>query len=476
MPFRRVQTMIFNDQELQCSNVILSEAKDLRWRHTERLGWRSFASLRMTWPVLIGKVHCLLACIFLLTACNGGVDATNITPLKTPIPSMAAGEPILPHSQVFLHDAPLPSQADAQYDSSAWTLAGFDNAATHAVTLQGCCETPPIPAWFQSLGTPLLDAPVISHGLVYLLASDGFLHVLRASDGAEQWRVPVGGDMSADGVAIGGGILYLAQDGHYLAALDAQHGKLLWRFDAGDVVRGSPVVIGPDVLVASGGNSLYCLDARTGQEYWAFHSEDTLAQFWPTRGVPAVANNLVYVALGASNEFNALQLKTGRKVWEVNLHERITGGPVLDMALGLVYLVTWSGKVVALDMHTGALRWRYALATGSESSPALDQEAGALSVGDYGGSLYALNARTGGLRWRVDMGSAINTTPLVLRTAQQSWLIVAAQGGTLSLFDAANARREASWQLGELRASPVVAQGMLFQASLSDLGLFAIRL
>ncbi len=419
----------------------------------------------------------LVACVFLLAACNGGTSAVSSAPVKSPLPSTAAGEPILPHSQIFLRAAPLPAPADMRYDSSAWTLAGFDNAATHAVTLQGCCNgTPPAPAWFQSLGVPLLVAPIISNGLIYVLAADGYLHVLRASDGAEQWRVPVGGDMSSDGLTIGNGILYLAEDGHYLAALDAQHGKQLWRFDTGDVVRGAPVAIGPDVLVSGGGNSLYCLDARTGREYWAFHSEDTLAQFWPTRGVPAVADKLVYVALGASDEFNVLQLKTGRKVWEVNLHERMMGGPLLDVTVGLVYIVTWSGKVVALDMQTGALRWRYALAAGSESSPALDVQTGTLYVGDYGGSLYALNAQNGGLRWRLDMGSAINTTPLVLRTTKHTWLAVAEQVGTLALLDAATGKRESSWQLGELRASPVVAQGMLYQASLGDLGIFAIRI
>ncbi len=182
------------------------------------------------------------------------------------------------------------------------------------------------------------------------------------------------------------------------------------------------------------------------------------------------------MALGASNEFNVLQLKTGRKVWEVNLHERMTGGPVLDLTLGLVYLVTWSGKVVALDMHTGALRWRYALAAGSESSPALDVQTETLYIGDYGGSLYALDTQNGGLRWRMDMGSAITTQPLVLRAMKHTWLAVAGQVGTLALLDAATGKRESSWQLGELRASPVVAQSVLYQASLGDLGIFAIRL
>src|SRR6266567_3571139 len=216
------------------------------------------------------------ALMVILSACdaNPGVPATLNK--RTPTVSTAAGEPILPHSQIFLHDAPLPTAADLRFDSRNWTLAGFDN------------------------------------GLIYLVASDGYLHVLSTQNGAEQWRVPVGGELTADGLALSNGLIYLARDGHYIAALDVTNGQERWRFDTVGVVRGTPLVVGHDLLVSSGANTLFCLDALTGQEYWAFHSEDTLAQYWPTRGAPAVADNLVYVALGASTEFNALSMRTGR--------------------------------------------------------------------------------------------------------------------------------------------------------------------
>ncbi len=416
------------------------------------------------------------ALMVILSACdaNPGVPATLNK--RTPTVSTAAGEPILPHSQIFLHDAPLPTAADLRFDSRNWTLAGFDNAATRFVSLPACCDAHPAPLWYQSLGAPVLESPVINNGLIYLVASDGYLHVLSTQNGAEQWRVPVGGELTADGLALSNGLIYLARDGHYIAALDVTNGQERWRFDTVGVVRGTPLVVGHDLLVSSGANTLFCLDALTGQEYWAFHSEDTLAQYWPTRGAPAVADNLVYVALGASTEFNALSLRTGRKVWEVNLHERMTGGPLLDTALGMVYVVTWSGKMLALDMHTGSTRWEIQLASGSQSSPALDEQSGTLYIGDYTGILSGLDAATGEMRWRVAMGSSIDAAPLVVRTTTQTWLVIAAQGGVCALLDARTGKQFASWKPGELRASPVVAQGILYQASLGDQGLFAFRL
>src|SRR5712691_6436490 len=325
----------------------------------------------------------MLALAAILAACASTPPSPVVIPIKTPVATLAAGEPILPHSQVLLHAAPLPLAADYHVDRNNWTLAGYDTAATRDVALPDCCSTSPAPLWFQSLGTPLLEPPLESSGLLYLLASDGYLHVLNARNGAEQWRVAVGGELTSSGLALGHGLLYLAYEGHYLAALDARSGQARWRYDTVGSVRGVPLVIGQEVLVSSGANSLICLDALTGEEYWAFHSEDTLAQFWPTRTMPVVANNTVYVALGASTEFNALNLRTGRKMWEVNLHQRMTGGPLLDVALGVVYVVTWSGKVVALDMRSSAARWHYQMASGSQASPALDQQAGELYTGDY---------------------------------------------------------------------------------------------
>ncbi|HET9999668.1 MAG TPA: PQQ-binding-like beta-propeller repeat protein [Ktedonobacteraceae bacterium] len=419
---------------------------------------------------------CIFALAVMLASCSSTSPAPVVVSIKAPPATLAAGEPILPYSQILLHDAPLPLAADYRVDRNSWTLANYDTSATRAVTMPDCCSASPAPLWFLSLGTPLLTSPLESDGLLYLLASDGYLYVLNAQSGAEQWRVAVGGQLTSDGLALGHGLLYLAFDGHYLVALDARSGQVRWRYDTVGNVRGIPLVIGREVLVSSGANSVFCLDALTGEEYWAFHSEDALAQFWPTRSMPIVANNTVYVALGASTEFNALSLRTGRKQWEANLHERMTGGPLLDTAQGLVYLVTWSGKVVAFDMHSGALRWQYQMAGASQASLALDSRADVLYTGDYNGDLYALDAATGQPRWHISAGSSINTAPLVLQTSQQTWLALATQGGQLQLFDALTGQQKAVWKLGELRASPVAAQGVLYQASLGDRGIFAFRL
>src|SRR5437588_2091868 len=415
------------------------------------------------------------ALIIILSACSPNPFSQPAVVHKTPAPAMAGGEPVLPHSQIHFHDAPVP--ANLSLTGGDWTLAGRDNAATRSVTLSSCCSTrAPAPLWFHSLGTPLLDAPVIGNNSIYQLASDGYLHMLDIQSGEERWRVLVGGALAANGLALGHGMVYLALAGHFIAALDAHNGQERWRFDTVGVVRAAPLVVGHVLLVASGANSLFCLDALTGEEYWVFHSEDALTEFWPTRTVPVVAGGLVYVALGAANEFNALSIRTGRKVWEVNVHERMTGGPMLNAALGLVYIVTWSGRIVAIDAHSGSKRWDFHISGGSESSPALSLRLDMLYLGSFAGYLYALDASTGRLNWRMPVGSAISASPMGVPVAVQDWVVAASQDGNCLILDARSGKQLRTWKLGELRAAPVAANGVLYQASLGDQGLFAIRL
>ncbi len=422
---------------------------------------------------------CFLLCLLvvLLTACNSAPVTQSKIIHQTPTPVLAGGEPVLPHSQIFFQEAPLPTQIDLHFSNDTWTVAGHDAAATRTVEIPACCnDVTPAPLWYHSLNTPVLFAPVIDNGRVYLLASDGYLHVLNALGGAEEWRVPVGGELTSNGLAVAHGLIYLALAGHSITALDASNGQERWHFDTGGLVRAAPLVVGRDLLVTSGANSLWCLDALTGAKYWVFHSEDTLAEFWPTRTTPAVSSGLVYVALGASNEFDALSLRTGRKVWEVSLRERMTGGPMIDESSGLVYIVTWSGRVVALDAHSGEMHWDMHLVGGSETSPALSKEQNLLYLGSFDGSFYALDARTGQAQWQIHVGSPVTASPVMVQGAGQRWIIVATQGGTCLILDSGSGKLLHSWNLGEIHAEPVVAQGVLYQASLGDQGLFAFRL
>ena len=156
---------------------------------------------------------------------------------------------------------------------------------------------------------------------------------------------------------------------------------------------------------------------------------------------------------------------------------------------GTIYIGCNTGIFYALNETNAAVEWTQMLGyvtkktcaargISSTASVAIDPANGKPTVYVAGGDgyLYALDAATGQAHWHIPVGSSLNTAPLVLQTLRQTWLALAAQDGQLQLLDAHSGQQLAAWKLGELRASPVAAQGVLYQASLGDRGIFAFQL
>src|SRR5437588_4159870 len=80
----------------------------------------------------------LLSCI--VAACSAPATTQPALKRATPTLAVAGAEPVLPNSQIFFHDAPLPTQADFQAGAGAWTLAGHDSDATRSVAFPTCCS------------------------------------------------------------------------------------------------------------------------------------------------------------------------------------------------------------------------------------------------------------------------------------------------------------------------------------------------
>ena len=418
-----------------------------------------------------------LLVLLILSGCSAPWNAAPAV-VATPTPQFSGGEPVLPQLQVLYREAPLLSGSIA-IPGQSWPLVGHDpanTAAAAAAPLRGVMR------WFFRTPGPLLAAPVAAAGLVLINGGDGVFYAVDSRSGTLRWQTSVGDTLVAGTAAVADGIVYVAAKGHGLMALNLSTGQPLWTVDTRSPVRAPPLVVGPLLFVAAGANDLLCLDRRSGAEYWEFKSEDVLADFWPTQGQPAIGlvhGGLVFVALGASTEFNALYLRTGRKAWEQSINGRMVGSPVYDAQAGLVFAATWAGYIYAMDISTGAVRWRFslpragAIGVGLAAGPALANNT--LFIGDYQGQIMALDARTGKLRWTYQGSGAIAATPLVrLENGSAVEVYVTSQVGYLAAFDVADGLREWRVYLGELRSSPVLAENELFVASAGDRGLFAL--
>lgn len=112
---------------------------------------------------------------------------------------------------------------------------------------------------------------------------------------------------------------------------------------------------------------------------------------------PVIDGNRVYAA-GPHGEVVALDLATGRRIWQRRLKLALSGGP--GAGNGLVLVCSSGGTVVALAASDGAERWRVELNSELLSAPVITPELAVIRTVD--GKLYALEDDTGKQRWVTD--------------------------------------------------------------------------
>jgi outer membrane protein assembly factor BamB len=118
-------------------------------------------------------------------------------------------------------------------------------------------------------------SPLASGGVFYLCSDDKpqVLYAIRAADGRELWRKPLGAADDASWLAISDGVLFVGDSGSqntgYLAARNASTGEQLWKA----AVTGGvfPVATaGPVVYSGSNDGVLDAWQASTGNHLWSY--------------------------------------------------------------------------------------------------------------------------------------------------------------------------------------------------------------
>ncbi|MFI2434361.1 PQQ-binding-like beta-propeller repeat protein [Streptomyces sp. NPDC018693] len=295
-------------------------------------------------------------------------------------------------------------------------------------------------------------------------ASDGpTLFALDCREGMDLWRVQT--DAWVYTLQADRGTVVTGTRGGGVQAWEAANGQKLWEItgcqtdfespEAGPQVHEGTVYVWQDAR-------LRALDARTGDERWAYPIGDAASCGGvPVRVTPAPDG---YVYVSAGTRVLAVDVAGGMVRWHFEAPAVFLSPPTFvpgpAVTGGGVYLADYLGTVYALDATDGRDRWRIATESRASIEPVL-VAAGHVHVGS-GKGLYTLDAVTGTPKWRFQAGGDIVGAPAVA----EGRIHFGSTDHLLYTLKADDGRLR--WKLatgGEITGSPVVKDGVVYACS-----------
>ena len=183
------------------------------------------------------------------------------------------------------------------------------------------------------------------------------------------------------------------QDLDFTVELDEQ-----WDFGLGDLreydaSRIQPVIDGDQLFVIDSQGDLYALDKKTGKRRWNVELEKNI-----TGGITAADNKLL---MGTDKgELILLSQEDGHVIWKVQLTEEILSLP--QVSGNLVVVQTSGGRLYGLELEDGERRWVYevtmpSLTVRGTASPIIS---GDVSIAGFSnGKIVVIDNEKGGVIW-----------------------------------------------------------------------------
>lgn len=439
------------------------------------------------------KKTALLFALLLSTGLAGCGDSWFGEPEKPPLPGERKA--VLDFERDLRPDENIQSAAFApgeEWKNDVWPQAGgYPSHAMGNLTLGGSLKK----FWSADIGEgsrsnlPLTAQPVVVGKSIFTLDTDATLSAFNAETGERRWTADVRDLEEEDPVISGGiaaseGMIYVTAGYDEVLCVEGTKGEIKWRAKLPSPSRAAPTVIGGRVFVTTMSNSILALNPADGTVQWEFSG---LAASTGLIGAasPAADGDLVVPAF-SSGEVYALRSGNGSVAWSDNLAgtlrlggmtalSDIRGLPVIDG--GIVYAISFGGKIAAIDLNTGARRWQKDI-SGSKTPWVAGNRVFLISSE---GQIVGLNKEDGAVLWVSQLARFKDKEE---KTGPIFWTGPMLAGGRLLAFSTdgriaeikpENGTLVQEWRNGEsMRISPVIANGTLYVLS-EDGDLIAYR-
>lgn len=254
------------------------------------------------------------------------------------------------------------------------------------------------------------------------------------------------------------GVLYVNNQHGYTWAIRSSDRRVLWKRRTATLYDSTPAVSGQRVFVGSfTPGDVQALDRRTGRRLWR------LTAGGPVESSPVVVDGLVY-ATSKDRRVYAINERTGRVKWAFR-----TGGEVKDSPTvvdGRVFVGNYAAEVFALDAKTGAVKWRRAVGgvLGDRIYSSVPVSGDLAYFVTVRGHIYAVDVRDGSTVWQQSIPGYVYSTPALANGK----LFIGNYQGEVYAFDADDGRRVWRERMGgTISGSPTVIGDVVYVSSLS---------
>lgn len=339
--------------------------------------------------------------------------------------------------------------------------------------------------WEESIGKgsakklPITAQPIVFDNKVFTLDTNAKVTAFDAKTGKELWENTIRPKEEDESVISGGlayssGILYATSGYNELIAINPSNGGIYWRVKLPSPSRAAPSIMDDRVYVVTLDNRLIAYQAGDGKELWQYQGFSEIAGLVGAAS-PAINREIVVPAF-SSGEVLALRVANGSVAWSDNLSPvtKVGSGigalpdiqalPVLDK--GLVFAMSFGGKIVAIDERTGQRVWQKELG-GADTPWAAGNQ---LFLISSNGELVALGRDNGAIGWvkplnlyakekDIDRNSLFWNGPVLAGGR----LILTGPDGLIAEVNPEDGSLLRRWEIDSPAAvAPVVAGGLLF--------------
>ncbi|HEX3756687.1 MAG TPA: PQQ-binding-like beta-propeller repeat protein [Rhizomicrobium sp.] len=262
-------------------------------------------------------------------------------------------------------------------------------------------------------------------GKIFVTSGFGVVIAMDARNGRELWRHDLGIPI-INAPVVDGGRLFVSTDDNHFYCLAESDGRQLWDHQgitesAGILTSTSAAVSGEFVVVPYTSGEVYALRVQNGQPAWSdvlSHSGrvTALSELDDIAGRPVIDRNVVF-AISQSGVMAAINLPSGERLWS-----RDIGGIQTPWAAGdYVYVLDNQNRLICLTRQEGKVRWIHQLPQWDDP----DNKSGPLTwagpvlvsnkliVTSSNGYAEAVSPYTGRLTGRVEIPAGTVIAPVV---------------------------------------------------------------